>query len=181
MNRAAPLLALALALVALPLSAQAKDLNGRIGIGGAQSFGGLSSLSVRFGFPTGKPTLNVGVGAEAGVDMVAGGDTAYFAGGRLYFGVVAEDNMNLYLGAGGGFSSASHVTPATTDAEGEPVAAKTTTETALRVSPSIGAEFFLFGLDNLGFLAELAVNVDLGAATQISTVASPSVGFHYYF
>lgn len=154
------------ALVALtlasPMVAQAKDLNGHVGIGAEQSFGGMSALSLRFGFPTGKPTLNIGVGVDAGVDAISGGATDYYAGARLYFGVVAEDNMNLYLGASAGYASIGGAN-------------------AIRVAPNIGAEFFLFGLENLGFLAEMAVNVDIGASFQISTFGSPAVGFHYYF
>lgn len=147
---------------AAPAIASAKDLGGHVGVGAEQSLGGLSALSLRYGFPTGKPTLNIGVGVDAGVDAISGGTTDFYGGARLYFGVVAEDNMNLYLGAAAGYAS-------------------TGGNTAIRVAPNIGAEFFLFGLDNLGFLAEMAVNVDIGGATEISTFGSPAVGFHYYF
>ena len=154
-------------LAAAPTAAFAKDLNGRIGIGAEQSTGGLSSLSVRFGFPTGAPTLNIGLGADAGLDMRGAtsgtaGSTDFYAGARLYFGVVAEDNMNLYFGATAGYASM----------EGAD---------AIRVGPNLGAEFFLFGLENLGFLAEMQLNIDIGGATRISTFGSPAVGFHYYF
>ncbi len=159
-----PLFRIALAALATsaPAMAQAKDLNGRFGVGAEQSFGGLSALSVRFGFPTGKPTLNIGVGVDAGLDALSGGSPDYYGGARLYFGVVAEDNMNLYLGAAAGYASVGGTN-------------------AIRIAPDIGAEFFLFGLENLGFLAEMSVNVDIGSATEISTWGSPAVGFHYYF
>lgn len=140
--------------------AYAKDLNGRVGVG-AEQVGGLSTLSFRYGLPTGKPTLNLGIGVDAGVNL-SGSASDYYGGARVYFGVVAEDNMNLYVGAGVGYGSRG----------GTP---------ALRIAPDLGAEFFLFGLENLGFIAELSVDVDLGADTSIATVGTPAVGFHYYF
>lgn len=150
---------------AAPTLAHAKDLNGRIGIGAMQSTSGLSSLSVRFGFPTGTPTLNIGLGADAGLDMLSAtsttaGSTDYYGGARLYLGVVAEDNMNLYFGASAGYASLAG-------------------SNAIRIGPNLGAEFFLFGLENLGFLAEMQLNIDIGGATRI--FGSPAVGFHYYF
>ena len=144
-----------------PAQAEAKDLNGRFGVGAEQGVG-LSTLSVRYGFPTGKPTLNLGIGLDAGVDAISGSGADYYGGARVFFGVVAEDNMNLYLGASVGYAS-------------------TSGNTALRLAPNLGAEFFMFGLENLGFIAEVALNVDLGASSEISTVGSPQVGFHYYF
>jgi len=152
--------ALAVSLL-LPAHAEAKDLNGRFGVGAEQGVG-LSTVSIRYGFPTGKPTLNLGIGVDAGVDVISGGTADYYGGARVFFGVVAEDNMNLYLGASVGYAS-------------------TSGNTALRLAPNLGAEFFLFGLENLGFIAEVALNVDLGASSEISTVGSPQVGFHYYF
>lgn len=148
-------------LLALLPSADAKDLNGRLGVGFHQQFGDTSSLSVRYGLPTGSPTVNLHVEADVGLalDPVAG--NGYFAGGRLLYGVVAEDNMNLYLAAGAGWVGGPDV---------------------LRVQPALAAEFFLFGLENLGFSAEWGVNVDLGADSKVTTVgAGPAAAVHYYF
>lgn len=151
-----------LSLLALITFAEAKDLNGRLGVGAQQALGGLSTLSVRYGFPTGNPTLNIGLGVEAGLDATVGATPDYYGGARLYFGVVAEDNMNLYLGAAAGYGTRSG-------------------SAAIRLSPSLHAEFFLFGLDNLGLMAGMGINVHIGSSTQLSTWGSPSVGFHYYF
>ncbi len=157
------LLAPVLLALALPASASAKDLNGRFGVGAEQASSGLSTLSFRIGFPTGKPTTNIGLGIDAGIDTLSStGTTDYFGGARLYFGVVAEDNMNLYLGVAAGYASTDGVS-------------------AIRVGPNLGAEFFLFGLENLGFLAELQLNVDIGGSLRISTFGAPAIGFHYYF
>src|SRR5262249_26458356 len=142
-------------LVAPP--AVAKDLNGRFGVGFSQQFGGdggMSAVSLRYGLPTGKPTTNIGLEADVGANVTS--VTDFFVGGRLLWGVVAEDNMNLYLGAGVGYLQR-HVGVDQDDGTVDQEAAG-----GLRIQPSLGAEFFLFGLENLGFTTELGVNVDLG-------------------
>ena len=98
------LLLLASLLLALP--ARAKDLRNRVGVGfnqqvGASPAGGVSSLSVRYGLPTGQPVLNVQVEGELGFSGGSGGSGDLYTGGRLLWGVVAEDNLNLYVAAGG--------------------------------------------------------------------------------
>ncbi|MDP2307859.1 MAG: hypothetical protein Q8P18_17670 [Pseudomonadota bacterium] len=152
---------LALLLVSAP--ADAKDLRSRFGLGFHEQFGSVSAISVRYGLPTGKPTSNVQIEVDAGVDLAALTEPKLFAGGRLLYSVVAEDNMNLYLGAGAGYL-----------VDG--------LEGIVRVQPVVGAEFFFFGLENLGFSVEWGANVDLGAAWAVKTVGtSPAVAAHYYF
>jgi hypothetical protein len=101
---------------------------------------------------------------------IDGDDTtqdAISAGARLLYGLVAEDNMNLYAAAGLGWVSY-------TDASGS--------TSALRVQPGLSAEFFFFGLENLGFSADWGVAIDLGKPTGVASYASvPGMGVHYYF
>jgi hypothetical protein len=156
-------MSMALALLVLLTPAHAKDLRSRFGLGFNEQFGSVTALSARVGLPTDKPTQNVQIEADVGVDLGETIDPKFFAGGRLLFGVVAEDNMNVYLGAGAGYA-----------VDGP--------SGVVRIQPSAGAQFFLFGLENLGFSTELGVNIDLGAAWSVKTVgASPSVAVHYYF
>ncbi len=171
---------LLLTLATLVPTASAKDLNGRVGLGFSQQFGGsgaMSALSLRYGLPTGKPTTNLGVELDVGVD-VADGATDFFGGGRFLWGEVAEDNMNLNLGLGAGYLQRNVILVGTDG---------TTTEATpygtVRLQPSIGAEFFLFGLENLGFTAELGMNLDIvNGGVQVLTVGgAPGVGMHYYF
>lgn len=152
---------LALLLVSAP--ADAKDLRSRLGIGLHEQFGSVTALSARYGLPTGKPTSNVQIEVDLGADLASTMDPKFFAGGRLLFSVVAEDNMNLYLGAGAGY---------VVDGPAGVV----------RLQPVAGAEFFFFGLENLGFSVEWGVNVDLGSAWAVQTIgSSPGVAAHYYF
>lgn len=149
-----------LALLLATDPAAAKDLRSRVGVGFHQQFGNVSALSVRFGLPAAEPTTNIQLELDAGV-LAATSGTAWFAGGRALFGVVAEDNMNLYLGAGGGWMGGVD---------------------ALRLQPVIATQFFLFGLENLGFSAEWGLNVDIAAETSAMTVGgAPAAAVHYYF
>lgn len=153
------MLACLLLLIAAPASA--KDLNGRLGVGASAQLTGGSALSVRYGLPLGNPLVNLMVEADVGVDAGPTA-TALAAGGRVLYGVVAEDNMNLLVGAGAAY--------VTDGLDGH-----------VRVQPSLGAEFFLFGLENLGFDAEIGLDVDVGASSRVTVRGAPGVGFHYYF
>ena len=44
----------------------------------------------------------------------------------------------------------------------------------------MGADFFLFGLDNLGFTVEWGLNLDTGG-TGLGTAAAVGAGVHYWF
>lgn len=149
---------LALALLVDP--AAAKDLRSRVGVGFHQGFGDTSALSFRVGIPAASPTMNLQIEADVGLDITST-TPGFFAGGRALWGLVAEDNLNLYFGAGAGYLGASK---------------------AVRVQPVLAAQFFFFGLENLGFSAEWGVNVDIGAETHILTVGGgPAAAVHYYF
>lgn len=148
--------------LALSRPATAKDLRGRLGVGFNNQFGQLSALSVRYGLPMPDPVINVQVEGAFGFAQVDGQDGSYFGGGRLLYGVVAEDNMNVYLGGGAGML---------TDGSYQ----------ALRMQATMGAQFFLFGLENLGFLTEWGVDVDVGDVSGAATTASMGVGAHYWF
>jgi len=95
-----------------------------------------------------------------GAPSAAPGCSRVLAMGRLLYGLVAEDNMNLFFGAGAGaFSADSLVTT--------------------RVQPVLGADFFPFGLENLGFTTECGVNIDIG--DEAGAGATVGAGLHYWF
>jgi hypothetical protein len=45
----------------------------------------------------------------------------------------------------------------------------------------MGADFFLFGLENLGFTIEWGLNIDVGPTSGVSTTAAAAAGAHYWF
>ncbi len=143
-------------------SASANDLRGRFGFGFHAGLSSVSSLSVRYALPTARPEVNVQIELDAGVDL-AGSDLGLVAGGRLLYGVVAEDNLSLYVAAGGAY-------------------VKETDDAVIRVQPAMGAEFFMFGLENLGFGVEWGLDVDLGTTFALRTISgAPAVTVHYWF
>jgi hypothetical protein len=153
-------------LTALLLSlatAEAKDLRSRVGVGFHQQFGSVTTLSARYGLPLPKPTQNLQVEAGVGMALEASAPAQFFAGGRVLYAFLAEDNLNLYGAAGAGYALDGN-------------------DGYVRLQPALGAEFFLFGLENLGFSVEWGVTVDLGTTWRAQTVGTaPNAAVHYYF
>ncbi len=146
-----------LALLLLAAPAEAKDLRGRAGVGFTHTFGQPTSIGLRYTFGAKQPTATVQLGLDAGFDL--GGDTdAWYGGARLRWGFVAEDNMILHAGVAAGWAGGVD---------------------AARVQPTIGAQVFLFGVENLGIEVDFGANVDIGAPVTVQTVAS--VGATYWF
>lgn len=131
-------------LTALLLSAgpaQAKDLGTRLGIGYNNQFGidqDLPSLQVRY-YPNG----DYGISASLGVDTQEDNSRFGFQAKILKL-VFKEDNMNFYTGAGAGIVSR--------EVNGD-------NDSGFDLSGFFGAEFFLPGLENLGFSFEGGVGV----------------------
>jgi hypothetical protein len=160
------LLLLLLVLLLLPASASAKDLRKRFGVGFNNNFSSLTSISGKVGIPMPKETINLQVQVLVGFAILKDQDDRFFAGGRVLLPIIAEDNLNLYVPVGGGYVRFHD------EAQGA------------RVGAGLGVEFFFFGLENLGFSAELGLNLDIvgggiDLATTSGTVAQ--VGAHYYF
>lgn len=154
---------LPLLLLALPSVAHGKDLRERVGVGFNNQFSHVSALSVKYGLPAPEPAINIQIEAVGGFEIVDGASDNLFVGLRGLYGLVAEDNMNLYVAGGVGYLARGQVD-------------------GVRIQPAFGTEFFFFGLENLGFTAEWGVNIDLGEGSEVNTpTGAPAVGFHYYF
>jgi hypothetical protein len=145
-----------------PGVAHAKDLRGRVGAGFNTSFGQVQAISARYGIPTSDPAINIQTEFDFGFASYENVTDGLFAGGRLLYGVVAEDNMNLYLGAGAGYVGYG-------------------TGNVVRIQPVASVDFFLFGLENLGFNASWGLNLDVGDQSGLATTANLGAGLHYFF
>jgi len=155
-------LALLSPLLTLSLPSVAKDLRSRYALGFNSQFGHLAAISARYALPTNSPVVNLQVEGNFGLSTQTGEDGRVFSGGRLLYGVIAEDNMNLFLAGGAG-------------------ALMEDGASTLRLQPAMGADFFFFGLENLGFTMEWGLNLDLANGAGISTTAALGAGAHYWF
>lgn len=155
-----PLVAFAIA----PSASHAKDLSGKFGIGFNNQLGGGPALAVRYGIPTGDDSpLNLVLEGHTGFAAYEGTAQAFVAGGRLMFSTVVEDNMNFYVGAGAGYVMK----------DGQEV---------VRLQPLASVDFFLFGLDNLGFTTAFGLDLDVGGdAPGIATTTAALAGVTYWF
>lgn len=161
--------ALFLAFLLSPLAAHAKDLRNRFGLGYNAQLGGLPAISLKYTLPAKDKAINLAVEGLGGATLPSDGSQEIMAGLRVLYGVVAEDQMNLYVGLGGLY-----------------VHSDAAAFAGVRAQPVLGAEFFLYGLDNLGFSLEVGVNLDVdlvaggvGASTAASSMGG--LGLHYYF
>lgn len=161
-----------ISLLAVAAGADAKDLRKRFALGFNNQFSPVAAISAKFTLPAARPTTNVQIQVLGGVALFrarAANNDQFFAGARMLFTFLAEDNLNLYAGGGAGYAGFSDGAR------------------AIRVHPVVGVEFFFFGLENLGFSGELGVNVDIGTSpvtsVDLSTAAGSfgAVGVHYYF
>ena len=79
------------------------------------------------------------------------------------FSTVVEDNMNFYVGAGAGYVMQ----------DGQEV---------VRLQPLASVDFFLFGLDNLGFTTAFGLDLDVGGDSPgIATTTAALAGVTYWF
>ena len=174
------LAAFALLLLA-PGDASAKDLRGKFGLGFNNNFTSLTSISIKGGLPMPKPTQNFQVQGLVGFGLARAEPTRMFVGGRVLIPILAEDNLNLYAGIGGGYLKLNLGTDGDTEILH-----------AFRGQAVLGVEFFFFGLEQLGVSAEFGVNFDIADTSDLDNVdpflsfsttsgTAVSVGVHYYF
>ena len=153
-------------LLFLSSTAQAKDLDGSIGVGINTWFGEIPTLSARYAAPLpgdSQRPWELQVEGLFGFSVDPSTRTSALAGLRILSGVVVEDNMNLLAGAGAGIAIINETT-------------------ALRLQPSLEVQYFLFGLEFLSFNAGLGLDLTLGNGENgAQTSGAVLGGFHYWF
>jgi len=147
-------------------SAQAKDLSSRLGIGYANNFGldsSLPSMALRY-----YPNADYGLMGTLGIDTTKNNSRFGF-GAKIVKIIFREDNLNFYSGAG-----AAVVSEETNGSN----------NSGFEIDGVFGAEFFLPGLENLGFSFEGGVGVtSISSETRFRTIGdSPfRAGIIFYF
>jgi len=146
-------------------SAFAKDLTQRLGVGYSDQWGtdeSMPSVSVRY-----YPNQQYGVQASVGVDTQQGANR-FGVSAKFIKLVFREDNMNFYVAAGGGLISQQ----------------ENTTDSGFDAAAVFGGEFFLPGLESLGFNFEAGFGVtSISSEIRFRTVGdSPlKAGMFFYF
>jgi hypothetical protein len=143
----------------------AKDLDNRIGVGINQTLGTVPTISVRYGVPMPQKVMEVQAEVFLGFDTapVAQVNPILNIGIKGSYGIIVEDNLNIL--AGGAL--------AYVNKDGDPT---------FRMLPSLEAQFFLMGLDNLSIGSTLGLNVDLGqTGAQIQIGGNILGSIHYWF
>jgi hypothetical protein len=149
-----------------PQIAWGKDLTNRLGIGYKSQFApdmNVPSIAVQY-----YPGADIGVSGSIGVDTLSN-NSRFGAMAKLYRIIFQEDNMNFYMGAGAGLLS--------NQVDG-------TTSSGFELMAYGGAEFFLPGLENLGFSFEAGTAIDsTGNGTRFRTFGDSPLraGMIFYF
>ncbi len=138
-----------------------KDLTSRLGVGFTDSFSeSLPSLYVKY-----YSSLETAFSAALGVDTKKDESRFGFLA-KVYRTIFMEDNMNFYMGAGAGLLS-------------QEVAGSNSS--GFELNGFAGTEFFLPGLDSIGFSFEMGVGVSSpSSGTRFRTLGG-SAGAVFYF
>ena len=153
-------------LIFLTQSANAKELNGAVGVGLNNWFGEIPALSVRYATPIATSSAKQwGIQAEGllGLSIDPSTRTSSVAGLRILTNIVIEDNLNVLAGAGTGITVINETT-------------------AIKIQPAIEVQYFLFGLEYLSFNAGVGLDVTMGSGENTAKTSGAVLGgFHYWF
>lgn len=147
-------------------AAEAKDLSQRLGVGYSNQFGvpeTMPSISVRY-----YPNQQYGMQGSIGVDTEQGSNR-FGVSAKFIKIVFREDNMNFYIAGGGGLVS-------------DQVSGSTSS--GIDVAGVFGGEFFLPGLESLGFSFEGGVGVtSVSSNVRFRTIGDSPLraGMFFYF
>ena len=165
MQKRAIISGLILGLSLLASQAFAKDMTNRLGIGYKNQFvNDIPSVAAQY-----YPSADIGFSVALGVDTQQNLSKFGFMG-KVYRIIFTEENMNFYMGAGGGLIS--NQTSAST------------TDSGFELNGFVGGEFFFHGLDSLGFTFEAGVGISsLSSGVRFRTYGDSPIrgGIIFYF
>lgn len=149
---------------ALNQAAYARDMQGRLGLGYNSQFsaekGAVGIPAVSFKYGTARDIAFAGV---IGIDTSTPSTT--LAALKFFKNIFFENNLNFYFMAAGGYLAAN-------------------AKTGITAQSGFGTEFFIPGLESLGFSVETGVSFDNlgdGFAFRTLGVSFLSAGIHFYF
>ena len=143
--------------------ALAKDLSGRLGVGFNNEFSNSTSarqvpaLSAKYGV-----SKDFHIEGDLGFNTLS--PAAFTVGGKVFKNIFYETNLNFYTAVG--------------------LAYLKDTQSGVEVLGVLGAEFFIPGIDSLGFLFELGVSAsNVTGSFALKTIGATflQAGMHFYF
>ena len=145
-------------------SAHARDMQGRLGLGYNSQFSAAKSAAgipaVSFKYATARDIAFAGI---IGIDTSSPSTT--LAALKFFKNIFFENNLNFYFMAAGGYLAANG-------------------KSGLEGQTGFGTEFFIPGLESLGFSVETGASFDNlgdGFAFRTLGVSFLSAGIHFYF
>lgn len=150
-------------LTGVSVSASGKEMANRLGVGYRNSYAfDLPSLAAQY-----YPTSDMGLVGAIGIDTEDQNSKMVFSGGVRKI-VFVEDNLNFFMG--GMLSVISKETAGATDS-------------GFELAALVGTEFFLQGLENLGFNLESGVAVTNVKKVRFRTMGDSFLraGIIFYF
>ena len=140
-------------------TAMARDLTGRLGVGFVNDFAiPVPAISVKYG-------LSKDLHWQGAMGFDTGDPAAFELGTKLYKNIFFETNLNFFMAGGLAYLRRS--------------------KSAFEVQGILGAEFFIPGLESLGFLFEAGVSANnmKTSSFSLSTLGYSffNAGMHFYF
>lgn len=152
------------AMLLTPGSAHARDMQGRLGLGYNSEFSNqeganaVPGISLKYGF-----TRDIASELIVGVATTTPGNSVF--GVKFFKNLFYETNLNFYFMVGGGLVSANN-------------------NSGAEFLGGFGAEFFIPGLESLGFSMETGgsfSNISGSFALKTLGVSFLNAGIHFYF
>lgn len=159
-----PLAVLTTILVLTCSSADARDMQGRLGLGynsqfaNASAAGGVPAVSLKYGL-----TRDIAAQGIVGVATSNPGNSAF--GVKFFKNLFFETSLNFYFMLGGGIISANN-------------------RSGAEFMGGFGAEFFIPGVESLGFSVETGADFNNITGTFVLRTMGVSflnAGIHFYF
>jgi hypothetical protein len=151
----------------------AKDMTSRLGIGYSDSFSvTMPSIAAKY-YSSNDLAFSAALGIDTNSTNSTNGNSNFGLGGKIYKTVFLEENLNFYMGGGASVVSISPTSGGTGN-----------TNSGFELNGFFGAEFFLPGIDSIGFNFQAGIGVtSLSSGVRFRTIGDTPLkaGMYFYF
>ena len=179
MHQKLSVMLIVLSLIGVTDSTWAKDVSGRLGIGYTDQFSiDIPSVTVQY-----YPNQELGVSTTLGVDTQEGNSKFGFMV-KVYRILFVENQMNFYIGSGAAIISQKWTSKLPSNKASDADKNSDDNVTGFELNGYVGGEFFIPGLDSLGFSFEAGVGItSMSSHVRFRTFGDHPVkaGIIFYF